>query len=377
MTSVLYYDESTIFGGHQISAVWAAESAARRLEVSFAYNDQNVRLGQRLGRSGQAIRPLPIRLAGTRWQTLLAPIGIGTKPARRLLEEEKPDLVVAVQGSLLTSNRIIETARRRSLPVVSFLPMALPFDRMSFARSLAARAIAAYHYRRPNAFITISMSVRSSLLRQGARSPVYVAQIGPDLRGLKQIPRSEARSHLGLPYDAFVIGLVGRIVFAHKGHDLAIRAMAMRLRAWKDLHLLVVGDGPDEERLRTMASEAGIADRLHITGWSESPEITYCAMDMLVIPSRFEGLPLVALEAMYYGLKIVATDVDGLAEVIPREWRVPYGDSEALARKIDDLRRSNVPQLLEANRQRVIQEYNAERFSREFAVALEAILAQH
>jgi GalNAc-alpha-(1->4)-GalNAc-alpha-(1->3)-diNAcBac-PP-undecaprenol alpha-1,4-N-acetyl-D-galactosaminyltransferase len=99
---------------------------------------------------------------------------------------------------------------------------------------------------------------------------------------------------------------VGRLV-PQKGFDILLRAMA---QVPKDLpwHLDLIGEGPEEARLRQLAVEAGIADRINWLGTRANPFPYFQNADIVVVPSRFEGFPNTALEAMASGKALICTD---------------------------------------------------------------------
>src|SRR5690606_36333088 len=81
-----------------------------------------------------------------------------------------------------------------------------------------------------------------------------------------------------------------------------------------DSHLLVVGDGPEANRLR-----AGANSRLHLAGWQSDVAAILAACQTLVLPSRYEGMPNAVLEAMAVGLPVVVTPVEGVQEILGAE----------------------------------------------------------
>lgn len=131
----------------------------------------------------------------------------------------------------------------------------------------------------------------------------------------------------GAPEGPYVVA-VGRLV-AVKGFDVLIDAWPDVPR---DLHLVLVGQGPQAGRLRRRAGRAGVADRVHVTGWLDEVEkirlLKHCVA--YAHPARFEAFALSALEAMTAGAPVVAARVGGLAEVVgdaglllghaPRAW---------------------------------------------------------
>ena len=117
--------------------------------------------------------------------------------------------------------------------------------------------------------------------------------------------RSRARAQLGL--DGFVAAFVGRLIH-DKGCDRAIDALPDRCT------LLVAGDGPEHASLVRRAGEKRVRFVGHLAGADKLA--VFAAADALVIPSRIDGAPTVALEALAAGLPIVATRAGGLPELL-------------------------------------------------------------
>lgn len=150
---------------------------------------------------------------------------------------------------------------------------------------------------------------------------------------------------LDLPPDRRLIGIVGRVSIKQKGHDVLLRAFARLAAHHGDVDLVVAGGGPDLAALRELARSLRIADRIRLLGPVTRPDDFLSAIDLIAIPSRFEGLPLVALEALKAATPGVASAVDGLADVWPPGWLVPPGAPERLAAALEELLRTDRPAL--------------------------------
>jgi len=114
-----------------------------------------------------------------------------------------------------------------------------------------------------------------------------------------------------------VIGTVARLS-AEKGVDVLLEAFAVVQKSVPDAHLLIVGDGQQKNHLQYLASDLGITDACTWMGrlpWSEAMG-SMGLMDIVVVPSRFEGFGLTAIEAMACKKPVVACRVDGLAEIV-------------------------------------------------------------
>jgi glycosyltransferase involved in cell wall biosynthesis len=140
--------------------------------------------------------------------------------------------------------------------------------------------------------------------------------------------------------------------------------------------LLIVGEGAQQSALVQLAGKLGIAHRVHFALWrADIPEIL-ASSELLVLPSRWEGMPNVVLEAMAAGKPVVATAVEGVAEVLGEraaDQIVAIGDMNAFADRVRQVAQS--PQLAEdlgkSNRERVLREFSLQqmvaRYERIFA----------
>jgi L-malate glycosyltransferase len=135
-----------------------------------------------------------------------------------------------------------------------------------------------------------------------------------------------------------VLGVVGRLR-AEKGQAFLLEAMPDVIRAVPDARLLMVGDGPDMASLQAQGKMLGIDENIVWAGLKSTDDV-YClygVMDVVAVPSIFEGFGLVAAEAMAAGKPVVASNVDGLAELVEdgeTGLLVPPGDSAMLAKAI-------------------------------------------
>jgi len=190
--------------------------------------------------------------------------------------------------------------------------------------------------RRDDRIIALSDHVARFVARHGRVPRERITRIyyGVDAERLRaRRPRAEVRAALGLSQDAPVLVCVGRLA-RQKDHPTLLAALA-RLPA--DVQLLVVGGDPfgdGAERLAARAVELGVARRTHFLGIRHDVPDLLAASDLFVLPSLWEGLGLVFLEAMAVHLPIVATDVSAIPEVVHdgvSGWLVPPGDPVALA----------------------------------------------
>lgn len=169
--------------------------------------------------------------------------------------------------------------------------------------------------------------------RGGERIRTLHNGVRPPSRAPTAEERRAARRELGLSPEAGpVIGIVGRLVHL-KGHDILLAAAADLGRRFPECVVLVAGDGPERAPLERAAA-AAVPRLFRFLGSIDDVSAVYKAIDVLVLASRHEALPMVLLEAATYAVPSVATRVNGVPEIVAEGetgWMVPPEDPHALA----------------------------------------------
>jgi glycosyltransferase involved in cell wall biosynthesis len=200
----------------------------------------------------------------------------------------------------------LERARTRGLALD---PLARAVERILFARS--------------DGLFVVSRALRDYALERGANpARLFVLPNGVDTRRFKPgASRAAVRARLGIPAGAPVIGFAGSLKPWH-GTDLLLVAFAAAQRIYRRARVLIIGDGPEAERLRAQASCLGLEGMALFTGavpHHEMPELLG-AMDVAVAPYRrvpeFYFSPLKLYEYMAAGLPTIASDAGDIAEVV-------------------------------------------------------------
>jgi glycosyltransferase involved in cell wall biosynthesis len=219
-------------------------------------------------------------------------------------------------------------------PAVGFLHIPHSMAGAGFRLGPLRDRLARTRLRHARRLVVPAPSVRRHAIEAWGLPPDRVGWAPEMFREPAAVPRERARAALGLPADRALVGIVGRLSFKQKGHDVLLDALAQLRRGGADVDLVVAGSGSDLPRLTSLAAPLGLAAHVHLVGQLADPAPLYGAVDALAIPSLFEGLPLVALEALHLSLPGIASRVDGLADVWPPEWLVEPGDARALARSL-------------------------------------------
>jgi len=159
------------------------------------------------------------------------------------------------------------------------------------------------------AVTTVNQDLKQWVIDQGIpRDRVNFIRNGVDLFPEKKIEKDSTICHL-----LFVGSLIPR-----KGVEYLIEALSQLIQEEHVFFLTIVGEGPEEERLKNQVDEYGLNDDVRFIGTIPPDQISECLsrMDCLVLPSLWEGTPNVVLEAMACGLPIVASDLPGIREMV-------------------------------------------------------------
>lgn len=182
-------------------------------------------------------------------------------------------------------------------------------------KQLIFQPLVKYALKKSTMIIARSNQLKNEALELGAReNKIHVIPGGVDLSKFKPRDKRVARAKLHLP-DKFVILFVGNLIKL-KDVDKLIKVSA-RLSRDFDLHLSIVGDGPERANLQRLAEELGLKN-IVFTGIVPHDDVPLymAASDVLVLPSETEGLPGCVQEAMACGIPVVASNVGGLPELV-------------------------------------------------------------
>ncbi len=230
-------------------------------------------------------------------------------------------------------------------------------------RPLTGRLRLAAARRWGDAFVCISPAIAAELRAAGVPAArLWPIANGVDLERLRPVGsarRAELRHLLGLPAGPLAI-YAGRLA-PEKGLDVLLAAWPAVLREAPDAYLLLAGAGEQRQALEAQAARLGLGRRVIFAGARDDVAPLLQAADLFVLPSYAEGLPLALLEAMACGLPVVATAVDGTAELVQDGVTgrlVPPHDTEALARGlVEGLASPAAPAWGERGRGLVVRQY--------------------
>ncbi|MGW8699997.1 glycosyltransferase [Streptomyces eurythermus] len=249
----------------------------------------------------------------------------------RLVEQVRPALVHAHSAKAGLAARL---AVRGRVPTV-YQPHAWSFEAAGGLTGALALRWERWGARWAHRVVCVSAAERATGLRAGVRAAYTVVPNGVDTTRFAPGPAAPSPRRAGHETDRPLVVCVGRLC-RQKGQDVLLRAWHTVLGALPGARLALVGDGPDRAALRLRAHPSvefagAVAD---VVPW-------YRAADLVVLPSRWEGMALAPLEALGCGRPVVLTDVDGARESLPpalaAHCLVPPEDPVTLARAITGL----------------------------------------
>lgn len=316
---ILHVDSAATWRGGQNQVLLTARGmAARGHEVTLACRSDG-RLEERARASDLRLEPLPFHgdLA------LSAALGLA-----RLARAWSPDVVHAHDPHALSAAALASLVTRG--------PWLVATRRVDFP--LRGR-LSRWKYERAERVVAVSQAIRRVLEENGlAAERLRVVYEGVAERPVVSGGRAALRS-LGVPEDAQVVGNVAALA-DHKDHATLIDAAALVLARLPQARFVVLGEGEERTRLTARIRERGLEGRFILAGFREDVDAILPALDVFCLSSHMEGLGTSLLDAMMFGVPVVATTAGGIPEAVEDGVTgalVPPRRPEALAAALIDL----------------------------------------
>ena len=375
MKKILFYNDSVVFGGHEVITLHIVHDLLQSgFAISFMYDVNNQRfskeLNQLMTNFESHLTIIPINMRSGHVQGIMSFFQWWSLYRLYRLIYGNFDLICASQGDIEISSRILIVARLARIKLVSYIPgafmpseLGLPFAwlRDKFARIL---------YKLPNAYISISQSFTDSLRQNvsSANKPVWLLEnvLAPFCKPVKVKNFSRSKVvHLG------IIGAINRrknqrfiLEWLGRNPDLAIM-------------LTLIGDGPLLEEFRKIVLRDNcLKKRVTFLGWCNDIPEQLAKLDILLIPSLIEGVPLVMLEAAVMKVPLLATDAYGMADFLPIEMRFSLNDYDGFTSKLESLltNPSHTQNLIEQNYSKVMLYNDRQIFSQKVVAIFNSLI---
>ena len=244
---------------------------------------------------------------------------------RRLLHEIRPHLIhthTAKAGGLGRLAGVLSMPRRGRRPRLIHTFHGHVFN--GYFPGYASRAVVMMERRLAHlsdAIVVVSESVRRDIIdkyRVAPSAKVHVIPLGLDFSWTERIEEQCGwlRARFGIPGASPIVGSVGRLA--------EVKNLPMLLEGFRRFssdspraaHLVLFGDGTMRIALEQQAQRAGIAPRVHFSGWELVRARIYSDLDAVCLTSLNEGTPVALIEAIAAGVPVVATDVGGVRDVV-------------------------------------------------------------
>ncbi|MFZ4289268.1 glycosyltransferase family 4 protein [Variovorax sp. HJSM1_2] len=334
----LFVDAIPHFGGHEVMLL-------RWLEQLLQGKDVEPRLLARAGSRLQQLAPQQTlsfepfppeiqsgRLRGLRniWQEL--------KTLRRALSLEKPECVVFASGALGYQMLMVTVARVLGARVLVYVPLLDTFEAMGYRGGRIKDLFVRWVYGRvPSGWVAISEN-HAEHFRRWARptGPVFVLQntVAPAIEAAPRLAPRPLNDG-----DRLRVLVLGRLDAKHKGLDWLLDYLdAAPAEVQAQLLVCMTGEGPFRATVEArLQVNPALASCLTLGDWMPA-EQALAGNDVLLMTSRFEGVPLVMLEAMALGVPVVGSDLPGIRAYIPSQCLFAVGDIDSAVQILISLR---------------------------------------
>lgn len=322
--------------------------------VALVSDRSDPELRERLATAGAEVVAIP----GLR----RAPTPAGMAGLRRALRDHRPDLVHVNATDQRDAIGSLLIAGGGTAPSVATVHLVLP-ERARWRERAAVLAL-----RRLDRVVAISDASAAALAARGVPAAVIRNGLAPTPQ------RADARALLGLEEGAFVVGGVGRLD-PQKGWDVLCDAAALVAGRHARVVFAIVGDGPERAALEARPT----GRHVRLLGYRAAASSLMSAFDVLAVPSRYEGLPLVVIDAMHAGVPVVGTNVGGMGELLAGpDVTVPVEDASALAQALERLIGDDAARraLGDAARERASTLFGADRMVTETAALYGELLGR-
>lgn len=301
--NIVHTESSCGWGGQEIRILTEAEGMVRRGHRLTLLCPEEAPIYSEARRRGLDVEALPIarkRLPGVR-------------ALRRWLKAHPTDILNTHSSTDSWLAAVACLSWKAAPALVRTRHVSVPVSNSLTTRWLYTRAT--------RHIVTTGERLRETLIRDNRFPAGMITSVptGIDTERFRPGDQAAVRRQLGLPEDAFIVGIVATLR-SWKGHQYLIEAFAalpQDLAGDRPLHLLMVGDGPQAENIHEQVRELGIQDRVTLPGNQQDVVPWLQAMDLFALPSYAnEGVPQGILQAMLCELPIGSTPVGSITEAI-------------------------------------------------------------
>ncbi len=368
MKKILCYDDALYLGGHELQTFNALKFLQGKFEIFFIVNKNNANFIELLEQLNITI--IKIKYASNRFQILRNYFSIKhIFYLVGLIKKYKIDIILNIQGNIEISSVMSVAAKFAGVKLVSYIPSCHYLSQVTKGRIISKLkdSINILYFKLPDSFITINEYNKKLIKKRNNKVPVFIIPNGIDFDKYTIINKNEARNKLNLPIDKNIIALVGRIQW-HKGHDILIRMIEKYKIELRNYLFIMVGTGEYEVELRHLIEMNNLQNYFKLLGHQKNMDLVYNAIDGLVIPSRFEGTPMVLLEALFFLKPVIMTNLPEMDTYLSSDNLFEKEDIDEFYMKLINMKNKNENNL---NKNLVIELHSIKSFQMKFYEVLE------
>lgn len=329
--SWLFVDGAESFGGHEVMLLrWLGELRDQgRQPVVLARAGGRLRQETEWCAAPEDLPPASKRLPKSFGRVLNAVRDAAA--FMRVVRKLRPGLCIVAEGCLMAQPVYVAMARWAGVKTVVYVPLVDSAYAMGFRTGRFRDALIRYAYAPlPQAWITITEEqARHFAAWAKVRTPVFTLPntVSHRIEQAADLQRDDVDVS---SESALRVLVLGRLDAHQKGLDLLVDFLEHGdcVPAPTDMQITLVGDGPFGDQLRhRLRHSPRLRERLTLQDWSD-PLTAFRQHDVLLLPSRFEGVSLVMLEAMALGVAVVASRLPGTSAMLPADCLFPIGDMQ-------------------------------------------------
>ena len=271
---------------------------------------------------------------------------------KRIIDSERFDLIHCHTPAVSFMTRVAARKARRQGTVVMYTCHGFHFHNSSSKKNwLLYYPAEKFLSRFCDYIVTINKEDFNRAKTFHCKNVRYIPSVGVDINRIKalKINKAEKRKEIGVPDEKILVISAGELI-ERKNHEVIIRALG-KLQD-PDIYYAIAGKGHLLDRLKQVASEVGISDRVLFLGFRTDVFELYHAADISAFPSKIEGLGLAGVEAMAAGIPLVSSNVHGILDYVidgKTGYAIPPNDVDGFASALEKL--AHDPALRESMRQ--------------------------
>lgn len=372
---MIFYCESRIFSGQERMYLIAACAMSYSEKSIIIINESNINAIDYCKKNGSFSEIIPIKdfhpkfsslLIWFRWKRIYTFLRLLTAK-----QSEYKTLCVS-QGRIESGNIGVIAAKLLRQKVISYIPMVHSHVQMEH-ESISTKIkdlLCVPLYKLPDSFITISDAVARDLTKKSSADVLVVENFinKKNVQQIENIPPSFNEKNI------FKILLPGRLLNKQKGQLDFIEAIKYLINDnFPSIVCYIVGDGPDKSIITDRINLHKLNGVIHLLGNRNDLVTIMDGCDLVVLPSRFEGVPLVLLEAALLRKQIIASDIVGFNDFLYNECLFEPSNPASLANKLKEFINTNVNHAKYKTALDNILTRDEHRFKNDFITALKKL----